>query len=157
MDQRVNLGREQFVQVGENLRGGDAMALARIAQLVGENGAEDRRLRGEDVCFLLQLQALDEMAERREARRDEGGRGGGGAGDADALEDGSLAVFRDSVVFDARLEGAEEGQARLDVCRRLLEGLEQIRRLFLHGGREVGPGGGKWSCNVSSGGGGNVL
>lgn len=91
------------------------------------------------MCFLLQLQSLDEMAERGEARGHEGGGGGGGTGDADALEDGSLTVLRDSVVFDARLEGVEEGQAGLDIRRRLLEGLEQVRRLFLHGGHEKGP------------------
>lgn len=79
------------------------------------------------------------MAQCRKARRDEGGGGGGGTGDADALEDWSLAVLRDSVVFDARLEGVEERQTGLDVCRGLLEGLEQIRRLFLHGGHKKGP------------------
>lgn len=124
-----------MVQLGEDLRGGATMALARIAQAVVEDGAQGRGVRGDDVRLLLQLQPLDEVAKGREAGGDEGSRGGGRDGDADAFEDVGLAALGDAVVLDARLERVEQLQALVDVGRGLLERSKQRGRLLFHDGR----------------------
>lgn len=134
VDHRLDLGMAQLVQVGQDLRGGMAVALARVAQAVDEDGEELVGLRRDDGRLLLELQALEEMAERREARGDEGGRRGGADGKADALEDGSLAGLGDAIVLDAGLEIGKQLQARVDGRRRLLQRRKEGRDLVLHGG-----------------------
>jgi len=131
--QRLHLGLAQLEEVGEDLRRGMAVALARIAEAVDEDGEERIRLRGHDGRLLLQLQALEEVAQGGEAGRDQGGRGGGGDGEPDALEDGSLAALGDAIVLDAGLEVVEQRQARVDVGRRLLQRGEKGIGLLLHG------------------------
>jgi len=134
VDEGIDLGRAQVVQVGQELQRGGAVAFAGIAELVAHDGAQDRGVCGDDLGLLLELQALDEMAEGGEAGLDEGGRGGCGNGEANAFEDGGLALFGHAVVLDARLEGGEEGQAVVDVGGGLLQRAQQGGGVRLHGG-----------------------
>lgn len=111
MDQRIHLPRTQIMQVRENLQRRTPMALSRIAQLVRQDRTQHRRLRSNHLRLLLQLQALDEVAQGGEARGDQGRRRRRRSRNADTFEDGGLALLGDAIVFYAGLEGCEEGEA----------------------------------------------
>ncbi len=109
------------------------MGFARIAQVVQQDGAEVGGVGGDGVRLLLQRQAFDQVAEGREAGGDELRRRVRADGDADALDNGSLALVRHALVLDAGLEAAKQLQALVDVGRGLLlQRREQGGRLLLH-------------------------
>jgi len=83
------------------------VALARIAQLVQQQRAQLGGLRCYDGSLSLQLESLNEVAQRGKARRDERGRRGGADGNADALKDRSLTLFGNAVVLDVGFDIAK--------------------------------------------------